>query len=77
MCSDSLGLATELEERMAAHVSGYVDEWKAVLDDPEKLERFVSFVNAPEAPDPTVDFEHRDGRKVPVLLGRPVMPANA
>ena len=60
---------------MEAHVAGYVDEWAAVLDDPDKLSRFVSFVNAPKAPDPTVQFEQRDGRKVPVLLGSPAMPA--
>ena len=52
-----------------------MDEWAAVLDDPDKLDRFVSFINAPEAPDPTVQFEERDGRKVPVLLGSPSMPA--
>ena len=75
VCSDSLGLAAELEGRMEAHVAGYVDEWSAVLDDPDKLARFVSFVNAPESPDPTVQFEERDGRKVPVLLGSPAMPA--
>ncbi|MBB0998179.1 FAD-dependent oxidoreductase, partial [Dietzia maris] len=75
VCSDSLGLAAELEGRMESHVEGYVDEWAAVLDDPDKLGRFVSFINAPEAPDPTVQFEERDGRKVPVLLGSPSMPA--
>lgn len=75
VCNDSLGLAAELEGRMEAHVAGYVDEWAAVLDDPDKLDRFVSFVNAPESPDPTVQFEERDGRKVPVLLGSPAMPA--
>ena len=74
VCEDSLGLAAELESRMEAHVAGYVDEWAAVLDDPDKLARFVSFVNAPEAPDPTVQFEQKDGRKVPLLLGAPAMP---
>lgn len=77
VCADSLGLAAELEGRMEAHVAGYVDEWSAVLDDPDKLARFVSFVNAPESPDPTVQFEERDGRKVPVLLGSPAMPVRA
>ncbi|MBB1056318.1 nitrite reductase large subunit NirB [Dietzia natronolimnaea] len=75
VCDDSLDLAAELEGRMEAHVAGYVDEWSAVLDDPDKLARFVSFVNAPESPDPTVEFEEKDGRKVPVLLGSPAMPA--
>ena len=77
VCADSLGLAAELEGRMEAHVAGYRDEWSAVLDDPQKLERFVSFVNAPDQPDPTVRFERRDGRKVPVLLGSPAMPTRA
>ncbi|MER8043109.1 nitrite reductase large subunit NirB [Streptomyces sp. NPDC094032] len=53
---DSLGLCAELEALMAAHVAGYRDEWAQTLDDPERLRRFVSFVNAPEAPDPTVRF---------------------
>lgn len=75
VCTDSLGLAAELEGRMVAHIAGYVDEWAAVLDDPDKLARFVSFVNAPDSPDPTVQFEERDGRKIPVLLGSPAMPA--
>ncbi|MFC8508385.1 nitrite reductase large subunit NirB [Streptomyces sp. NPDC057411] len=53
---DSLGLCEELEALMAAHVADYRDEWAETLDDPERLRRFVSFVNAPEAPDPTVRF---------------------
>lgn len=77
VCEDSLGLAAELEGRMEAHVAGYLDEWKAVLDDPDKLDRFVSFVNAPGAPDPTVEFTRTDGRKVPVLLGSPAVPARS
>ncbi|MFB6948959.1 nitrite reductase large subunit NirB [Streptomyces niveus] len=53
---DSLGLCGELEKLMADHVRGYRDEWAQTLDDPERLRRFVSFVNAPGAPDPTVRF---------------------
>ncbi|MFF9144412.1 nitrite reductase large subunit NirB [Streptomyces sp. NPDC014861] len=53
---DSLGLCGELEALMAAHVADYQDEWAQTLDDPERLRRFVSFVNAPETPDPTVRF---------------------
>ncbi|MEU2154200.1 nitrite reductase large subunit NirB [Streptomyces sp. NPDC019396] len=53
---DSLGLCAELEALMAEHVAGYHDEWAATLDDPDRLRRFVSFVNAPEAPDPSVRF---------------------
>ncbi len=54
--NDSLGICDELEALMAAHVAGYRDEWAETLDDPERLARFVSFVNAPGAPDPSVRF---------------------
>jgi nitrite reductase (NADH) large subunit len=70
---DSLGLAADFEAAMERHVHGYVCEWKAVLDDPDKLARFVSFVNAPGAPDPTVEFTEKNGRKIPVLIGTPTM----
>ncbi|GCD45953.1 nitrite reductase large subunit NirB [Streptomyces paromomycinus] len=53
---DSLGLCDELEALMAAHVTAYRDEWADTLADPERLARFVSFVNAPDAPDPAVRF---------------------
>ena len=71
VCDDSLGLAAEFEGAMARHVAGYACEWKGVLEDPEKLSRFVSFVNAPDAPDPTVTFTKRDGRIVP--MGMPTI----
>ncbi|WP_110471558.1 nitrite reductase large subunit NirB [Williamsia limnetica] len=71
VCDDSLGIAAELESAMAQHVAGYKDEWAGVLDDEEKLSRFVSFVNAPAEPDPTIEFSEGAGRKVPVLLGTP------
>lgn len=75
ICEDSLGIADELEAAMANHVAGYKDEWAGVLEDPAKLSRFVSFVNAPSQPDPLVAFEEADGRKVPVTLGMPSMPS--
>jgi nitrite reductase (NADH) large subunit len=75
VCNDSLGLAAEFEAAIERHVDGYACEWKGVLDDPDKLSRFVSFVNAPEAPDPTVAFGERSGRKVPMgMPGMPVAP---
>jgi nitrite reductase (NADH) large subunit len=64
---DSLGICDELERLMAAHVAHYRDEWAAVLEDPEKLERFVSFVNAPETPDPMVAFVPERGQIKPDL----------
>ncbi|MFF9058134.1 nitrite reductase large subunit NirB [Streptomyces sp. NPDC014882] len=53
---DSLGICEELESLMAAHVAHYADEWATTINDPEKLARFVSFVNAPDTPDPVVGF---------------------
>jgi nitrite reductase (NADH) large subunit len=66
VCNDSLGLAAEFEEAIERHVAGYVCEWKGVLDDPNKLSRFVSFVNAPDVADPTIEFTEQSGRKVPI-----------
>ncbi|KAF0846353.1 nitrite reductase large subunit NirB [Nocardia caishijiensis] len=74
VCDDSLGIAADLEAAMAKHVDGYKDEWAAVLEDENKLSRFVSFVNAPDEADPTIAFDESGERKVPVLLGLPGMP---
>jgi nitrite reductase (NADH) large subunit len=68
---DSLGICADLEAAMESHVEGYADEWRGVLEDPQKLERFVSFVNAPDAPDPTISFVTERGQPVPVTLGLP------
>jgi nitrite reductase (NADH) large subunit len=59
---DSLGLADDLEAAMVAHVDTYECEWKATIEDPERLRRFVSFVNAPEEPDPTIVFVRERGQ---------------
>ncbi|MFI8302870.1 nitrite reductase large subunit NirB [Streptomyces sp. NPDC085927] len=64
---DSLGICDELEEQMRAHVSHYRDEWAETIDDPEKLARFVSFVNAPDTPDPVVGFVPERGQMKPDL----------
>ncbi|GDY53435.1 hypothetical protein SVIO_040580 [Streptomyces violaceusniger] len=73
---DSLGLGAELEAMMADHVAGYRDEWAETLGDPERLRRFVSFVNAPGAPDPTVKFvPERDQVKPDLtILSGPTLP---
>ncbi|BBY18318.1 nitrite reductase large subunit [Mycolicibacterium litorale] len=73
VCDDSLGLAGEFEAAMARHVDGYACEWKGVLEDPDKLSRFVSFVNAPDVSDPTITFTENAGRKVPVPIGMPTV----
>jgi nitrite reductase (NADH) large subunit len=69
---DSLGICDELEALMAAHVAGYRDEWADTVNDPERLRRFVSFVNAPGTPDPTVRFvpERDQIRPLPLPAAR-------
>ena len=57
---------------MAQHVDGYFDEWKATLEDPEKLSRFVSFVNAPGVPDPNISFREERGQVAPADSDGPV-----
>ncbi|MFJ8695461.1 nitrite reductase large subunit NirB [Streptomyces roseolilacinus] len=64
---DSLGIGEELDELMTRHVAGYRDEWSETLADPERLARFVSFVNAPDAPDPSVRFVPERGQIKPDL----------
>jgi nitrite reductase (NADH) large subunit len=64
---DELGIAAELEADMARHVATYQCEWAATLDDPERLARFVTFVNTPDA-DPTVTKIEVRGQKVPVQV---------
>ena len=43
---------------MAANVEDYVDEWRATLEDPDKLRRFAAFVDAPATGDPDLTTEH-------------------
>ncbi|MFI7280258.1 nitrite reductase large subunit NirB [Micromonospora chersina] len=65
LVDDSLGLCAELDAAMAHHVAGYSDEWRDVLEDPERLRRFTSFVNAPDVPDPSISFAVERGQPVP------------
>jgi nitrite reductase (NADH) large subunit len=59
---DALGVCDELDAAMERHVASYADEWSATLDDPDKVRRFVSFVNAPDAPDPDIVFVSERGQ---------------
>jgi nitrite reductase (NADH) large subunit len=45
---DRLGIAAELEQQMSLIVDTYECEWRATLQDPEKLRRFRQFVNSEE-----------------------------
>ena len=66
---DSLGICAELDAHMAHHLDTYEDEWKAVLDDPERLRQFTSFVNAPDQADPSLAYVEQRGQR------RPATPA--
>ncbi|MBF4163238.1 nitrite reductase large subunit NirB [Nocardioides acrostichi] len=71
---DALGLGSELEAEMSRHVAGYFDEWRATIEDPAKLARFVSFVNAPGTPDPNISFDvERDQIKPRNQASHPVV----
>nr|WP_265520970.1 nitrite reductase large subunit NirB [Oerskovia sp. JB1-3-2] len=62
---DSLGICADLDAAMAQHVDQYEDEWRAALEDPEKLRRFGSFVNAPATPDPDLVYMTERGQVRP------------
>jgi nitrite reductase (NADH) large subunit len=70
---DALGLGAELEAEMERHIGSYFDEWKATIEDPEKMARFVSFVNAPDTPDPNISFTEERGQIKPVNNDGPVV----
>ncbi len=61
---DSLGIAAELDAEMERHVATYECEWKATLEDPARLARFRTFVNADD-PDPNVVFVTERGQPRP------------
>ena len=61
VCHDSLGIGAELEAMIEHHVRTYECEWTATLASPERMERFVSFVNT-DAPDPSVVMVRERGQ---------------
>jgi len=65
---DSLGICADLDAAVARHVDGYADEWKATIEDPDKLRRFASFVNAPATPDPSLAYTVERGQPRPATL---------
>jgi nitrite reductase (NADH) large subunit len=61
---DSLGIGAELEAEMAGLLAGYRCEWAATLEDPEKLERFRTFVNS-DQPDQELAYVRERGQRRP------------
>ena len=56
---DSLGIAAELEEQMNTIVDTYQCEWKTTIEDPDRLKRFVQFVNSDEEDEQIVFVQER------------------
>ncbi|MEW6153443.1 MAG: nitrite reductase large subunit NirB [Actinomycetota bacterium] len=63
---DVLGICAELEADMERHVATYRCEWKATVEDPERLARFRSFVNC-EEPDPSLVYVTQRSQPRPAL----------
>jgi len=61
---DALGICAELEAEMAHHVATYECEWKATVEDPERMRRFRTFVNSDRS-DPEVVFVEERGQPRP------------
>ncbi len=62
---DSLGIGDELEAAMARHVETYQDEWTATVNDPQRMAKFVSFINAPGIADPDLAWVPERGQVRP------------
>ncbi|WP_058233818.1 nitrite reductase large subunit NirB [Devriesea agamarum] len=79
---DELGICDELEAEMQEFVDGHIDEWVATINDPAKLARFRSFINAPDARDPLFAYvperdQHRPAtleEREQVLASGPIIP---
>ncbi|MCP2727439.1 nitrite reductase large subunit NirB [Limnofasciculus baicalensis] len=61
---DSLGICADLEAQMEHLVKSYECEWKATIEDPEKVKRFRHFINT-DKPDPTLVYIEERGQKRP------------
>jgi len=71
---DALGICAELEADMAHHVATYECEWKATIDDPERVARFRTFVNSDDT-DSNVVFVPERGQHRPAYLHEKPDPA--
>ncbi len=64
---DSLGIAADLDADMARHVENYECEWRATLEDPERMAKFKPFLNSDE-PDDSLAYVRVRGQRQPVEL---------
>ncbi len=63
---DVLGIAMELDADITTHLDTYECEWTATVNDPTRVARFVSFVNAPDAADPEIVMVEERGQLRPI-----------
>jgi len=70
---DALGICAELEAEMERHVATYECEWKATIDDPARMRRFRSFVNADRS-DPSVVMVSERGQRRPAYRHEKLIP---
>ncbi len=61
---DSLGLGEELEREMQHVINTYECEWKATINDEEKLKRFRTFINSDQE-DETLAYVRERGQRRP------------
>lgn len=61
---DSLGICADLEAQMEHLVKTYECEWKATIENPEKVKRFRHFINT-DKPDPNLAYIEERGQKRP------------
>lgn len=66
---DSLGICADLDAYMQDHVESYQDEWRQVLEDPERRRQFVSFVNAPDSHDEHLRYVPERAQHRPIRAG--------
>ncbi len=62
---DSLGICAELEAEMQYQVDTFACEWKATIDNPEKLKRFSHFVNNDVSDPSLMRIEERNQTRPP------------
>jgi nitrite reductase (NADH) large subunit len=55
LIDDELGICRDLEADMARHITSHRCEWKSTLESPERMARFVHFVNA-DGQDPNLVY---------------------
>jgi NAD(P)H-nitrite reductase large subunit len=73
---DTLGICDELERRMGELVGSYECEWKAVVNDPERVKHFKQFVNTSETEKGIAWKEPAEGRPGPIPVDWPPITKN-